>query len=208
MDDQIDNVIGKDKYRLLSLKSNCPYIPKKNYVAITKFKYAGDDRSYLYLYFFSPLCDRFAELLPETLAPNLITVAGFMLNILNHLVLLYYQGFTFEGRLPTWVPIMVAINYFVYIFLDNADGKQARRTHSSSVLGMLIDHGCDGYVSILVGLNLVMILQAGCYKATLLCCLISTVPFYFATLESYFIGGVYLPEINAVTDGCFAIMGV
>ena len=27
--------------------------------------------------------------------------------------------------------------------LDNADGKQARKTGSSSVLGMLFDHGCD-----------------------------------------------------------------
>jgi ethanolaminephosphotransferase len=142
------------------------------------------------------------------LSPNVITVTGFLLNILSHLVLLSYQGLSLEGRLPTWVPIMVAINWFIYVFLDNADGKQARRTHSSSVLGMLIDHGSDGYVSILIGLNLLMILQAGCHKATLLGCLISTVPFYFATLESYFIGGVNLPEINAVSDGCFAIMGI
>ena len=30
---------------------------------------------------------------------------------------------------------------------------------------------------------------------------IAAVPFYFATLEAYHIGGVYLPEVNAVTDG-------
>jgi ethanolaminephosphotransferase len=31
----------------------------------------------------------------------------------------------------------------VYYTLDNVDGKQARRTHSSSPLGMCMDHGCD-----------------------------------------------------------------
>lgn len=32
---------------------------------------------------------------------------------------------------------------FVYYTLDNVDGKQARRTHNSSPLGMCMDHGCD-----------------------------------------------------------------
>jgi ethanolaminephosphotransferase len=27
--------------------------------------------------------------------------------------------------------------------IDNLDGKQARRTKSSSPLGLLFDHGCD-----------------------------------------------------------------
>ena len=29
--------------------------------------------------------------------------------------------------------------------LDNMDGKQARRTQTSSPLGMLFDHGCDSF---------------------------------------------------------------
>lgn len=31
----------------------------------------------------------------------------------------------------------------MYYTLDNVDGKQARRTHNSSPLGMCMDHGCD-----------------------------------------------------------------
>lgn len=31
----------------------------------------------------------------------------------------------------------------MYSTLDNVDGKQARRTQSSSPLGELFDHGCD-----------------------------------------------------------------
>jgi phosphatidylglycerophosphate synthase len=36
-----------------------------------------------------------------------------------------------------------AILIFCYMFLDNTDGKQARRTNTSSPLGELIDHDCD-----------------------------------------------------------------
>lgn len=138
----------------------------------------------------------------------MITLAGFALSIVSHIVLVYYQGMSMEGRLPDWVPIMVGVNYFVYIFLDNVDGKQARRTHSSSVLGMLVDHGCDAYTSVIVACNLTMVVQAGLSEYSILPCFVSTIPFFFATLESYFIGGVYLPEINAVSDGCIAYMFV
>lgn len=161
MEDTIENVIGKDRYRLLSFASNRPYIPEENYKAINNFQYAGEDRSYLYVYFFSPLADKFATILPNWLPPNVITLAGFCCNIVSHLILLYYQGMSFEGNFPSWVPIVVGINYFLYIFLDNVDGKQARRTHSSSVLGMLFDHGCDGYTTIIVSINTAMMLQAG-----------------------------------------------
>lgn len=201
MEEKLEKIYGKDRYRLLSLQSNRPYIPEENFKAINEFRYAGEDRSYLYVYFFSPGAEKFASICPKTLPPNVITLAGFFCNLLAHVVLIYYQGMTFEGDLPTWVPILVGICHFIYIFLDNVDGKQARRTHSSSVLGMLMDHGCDGYTSIFISINLAMVLQAGLSNYSILPCFIATVPFYFATLESYFIGGVYLTEINAVTDG-------
>ena len=36
-----------------------------------------------------------------------------------------------------------ALGLFLYQSLDAIDGKQARRTNSSSPLGELFDHGCD-----------------------------------------------------------------
>lgn len=38
---------------------------------------------------------------------------------------------------------MSAVGLFIYQSLDAIDGKQARRTNSSSALGELFDHGCD-----------------------------------------------------------------
>ena len=36
-----------------------------------------------------------------------------------------------------------ALSVVLYVNLDCLDGKQARRTRSSSPLGQLFDHGCD-----------------------------------------------------------------
>jgi phosphatidylglycerophosphate synthase len=39
------------------------------------------------------------------------------------------------------------LSLFIYQTLDAIDGKQARRTGSSSPLGQLFDHGCDALQS-------------------------------------------------------------
>ena len=44
---------------------------------------------------------------------------------------------------PAWAFIMSALGLFIYQSLDAIDGKQARRTNTSSALGELFDHGCD-----------------------------------------------------------------
>jgi phosphatidylglycerophosphate synthase len=46
-----------------------------------------------------------------------------------------------EGKAPEWVYYLCAFNVFMYQTLDAIDGKQARRTGSSSPLGELFDHG-------------------------------------------------------------------
>lgn len=45
------------------------------------------------------------------------------------------------GQAPVWVYLMNAAAVFAYMHLDCIDGKQARRTGSSSPLGQLFDHG-------------------------------------------------------------------
>lgn len=44
---------------------------------------------------------------------------------------------------PQWSFLLCATGLFVYQSLDAIDGKQARRTDSSTPLGELFDHGCD-----------------------------------------------------------------
>lgn len=44
---------------------------------------------------------------------------------------------------PPWTLFFFGTCVIVYYNLDNMDGKQARRTGSSSPLGMCMDHGLD-----------------------------------------------------------------
>ena len=45
------------------------------------------------------------------------------------------------GDAPRWVFFLGGFAVFAYLHLDCVDGKQARRTKSSSPLGQLFDHG-------------------------------------------------------------------
>ena len=45
------------------------------------------------------------------------------------------------GEAPRWVFFLGGFAVLAYLHLDCIDGKQARRTKSSSPLGQLFDHG-------------------------------------------------------------------
>ncbi len=45
------------------------------------------------------------------------------------------------GVAPAWVYFLCGFAILMYLHLDCLDGKQARRTKSSSPLGQLFDHG-------------------------------------------------------------------
>ena len=51
---------------------------------------------------------------------------------------------------------MCGFGLFVYQSLDAIDGKQARRTGSSSPLGELFDHGCDSISTGKINLNFIL----------------------------------------------------
>jgi ethanolaminephosphotransferase len=66
-----------------------------------------------------------------------------------------------EGELPGWFCCCLGITFFLYMICDNVDGKQARRTASSSPLGMLFDHGIDCCTSVINNLIMQRLMQVG-----------------------------------------------
>lgn len=89
---------------------------------------------------------------PLWVAPNLLTFAGFFLNVANFCLITYYDlnidatSHPIEHYpIPRWVFLVVSINFFLAYTIDNIDGAQARRTGSASPLGEVIDHGLDVY---------------------------------------------------------------
>uniref|UniRef100_A0A915KXH8 Uncharacterized protein n=1 Tax=Romanomermis culicivorax TaxID=13658 RepID=A0A915KXH8_ROMCU len=87
--------------------------------------------------------NKVVEHLPLWLSPNLITIAGFFVNLVSVFILLCYHHN--QEPLPRWTFFLCALTIIVYQTLDGLDGKQARRTNSSSPLGELFDHGCDAF---------------------------------------------------------------
>ncbi|CAF4966675.1 unnamed protein product, partial [Rotaria socialis] len=82
------------------------------------------------------------EFCPLWVAPNLLTVVGLAINI-GTSVLLMVETNGAKEQCSRWIYFLTALGLFIYQSLDAIDGKQARRTNSSSPLGELFDHGCD-----------------------------------------------------------------
>lgn len=82
--------------------------------------------------------------MPLWVAPNLITFVGWLLIIFSYANMLRYD-YTFQQDIPQWCFLLTAGCVWAYSTLDAIDGKQARRTKSSSPLGQLFDHGCDSF---------------------------------------------------------------
>lgn len=68
-----------------------------------------------------------------------------------------------KSEAPRWACALCAIGLFIYQSLDAIDGKQARRTGTSSPLGELFDHGCDSISTIFVALSACIAVELGHY---------------------------------------------
>jgi ethanolaminephosphotransferase len=94
-----------------------------------------------------------------------------------------------------------------YQTLDNADGKQARRTKSSSPLGLLFDHGCDALNSLPGSVNWAIACGLGLSKDPIqawfvISCAMTL--FYVTTWEEYYTNELILPIINGPNEGLIA----
>lgn len=93
------------------------------------------------------LWDPLTNSLPMWLAPNLITTIGGCFCLMSFLVSSYILPGITEGdevvELPRWLFAFNGVCLAIYYTFDCCDGKQARRTSSSSPLGQLFDHGMD-----------------------------------------------------------------
>jgi hypothetical protein len=87
---------------------------------------------------------------------------------------------------------------------------QARRTGTSSALGMIFDHGCDAINSIVGALNMLMTLRIPLTQPVGVLIAMATpfVPFYVATWEEYYVGQLVLPPINGPSEGVLIGVGI
>lgn len=115
------------------------FITKDGLVNIKNHKYKSGGYSFLDN-LMNPFWEGVVKLMPETLAPNMITLIGVIVNIVFYFAMFYYDR-TLTAIVPPWTYLGFGVGLFIYQTLDAIDGKQARRTNSSSPLGQLFDHG-------------------------------------------------------------------
>lgn len=135
-------------------------------------------------------------------SPNLITLVGLLFMIFNViLVFIYVPTMEPEDAGPSWIYFSFALGLWLYSTFDNVDGRQARRTGTSSPLGELFDHGCDALNCSFGSIVQMSALGLGHTKAAVIIFVIATTGFYLSTIEEYHTGTLYLGYINVPTEG-------
>ncbi|KAI8089769.1 CDP-alcohol phosphatidyltransferase-domain-containing protein [Halteromyces radiatus] len=164
------------------------------------YKYAAIDRSFTTKYILRHYWNAAIELFPMWMAPNLITLIGLLFMIINVIFAIIFIP-DMDGEEPSWIYFSFALGVWLYSTFDNVDGKQARRTGTSSPLGELFDHGCDA-----LNCSFAAVLQAagiglGHSYAAVILYSIAMLGFYLSTAEEYHTGVLYLGYVNAPTEG-------
>lgn len=147
------------------------------------------------------------EQVPLWVAPNLITIVGLIINVGTSLLLMYYSPDA-KTQAPSWVYFSCGLGLFLYQCLDAIDGKQARRTGSSSPLGELFDHGCDAVSTVFVSIATCCAMGLGFDPPSFyFICFTGSFLFYCAHWQTYVSGTLRFGRID-VTEGQLMCIGV
>jgi ethanolaminephosphotransferase len=96
----------------------------------------------------------------------------------------------------------------MYQTMDNVDGKQARRTGTSSGLGELFDHGIDSLNCTLASLLETAAMGFGTTPVGVFTALCPCLPMFFSTWETYHTHTLYLGVFNGPTEGLLIACGL
>jgi ethanolaminephosphotransferase len=185
-----------------------PLLTRKDRENLHKYRYSGGDSSPVYEYVLSPLAQFCVDnFIPIWLAPNLVTLLGLAASVLSMvLTLVYNPDLSADG--PSWLHLLNGLCVFTYQTFDNMDGKQARRSGSSSPLGMLFDHGCDAINAGVMCIPMASVIGSGWSPLMFMCIWNGFVPFYFQAWEEYYTGSMVLPPFNGPTEGLLLAVGM
>ncbi|OJJ43454.1 hypothetical protein ASPZODRAFT_136320 [Penicilliopsis zonata CBS 506.65] len=181
------------------------YIRQHQLPKLREYKYAGVDHSLVSRYVLKPFYSNFViKCFPMGMAPNAITLSGFMFVVANFLTILYYNP-TLDRDCPAWVYVSCALGLFLYQTFDAVDGMQARRTRQSGPLGELFDHSVDACNTALGALIFAAVMNLGQSWATILTLFGSTMTFYVQTWDEYYTQILTLGIISGPVEGVLTL---
>ncbi|KAH0753645.1 hypothetical protein KY290_023915 [Solanum tuberosum] len=186
-------------------KGRMGYIGAHGVQALHRYKYSGVDHSYVAKYVLQPFWSRCVNFFPLWMPLRLQDFCSWShLRCSDIFILHCWIHLLQDGSILRMdcFSSFISHDYFNQTF-DAVDGKQARRTNSSSPLGELFDHGCDALACAFEALAFGS--SAMCGRDAFWFWVISAVPFYFATWESYFTNTLVLPVVNGPTEGLMLI---
>uniref|UniRef100_A0A0K3CRI9 FGENESH: predicted gene_16.2 protein n=1 Tax=Rhodotorula toruloides TaxID=5286 RepID=A0A0K3CRI9_RHOTO len=167
---------------------------------LDEYAYSAVDKSPVSQYIMRHWWTWTASFAPPWLAPNAITVIGFCAILLNTATVALVAG-DLRGSENGWVWASCAAGLFFYQTMDNIDGKQARRTGTSSPMGELFDHGLDTLNCPLGAVIQASALALGPSPLALLCILVPCWSMYVSTWEEYHTGTLYLGFVSGPVEG-------
>jgi len=184
------------------------YVRQEYLPNLRQYKYSGVDHSLLSRYVLKPFYTNVViKCFPMNMAPNLITLTGFMFVVANFLTLLWYNP-TLDQDCPSWVYYSWAAGLFLYQTFDAVDGSQARRTHQSGPLGELFDHGVDALNTCLEVLLFAGATNMGQSWKTVATLFASLLTFYVQTWDEYHTKTLTLGIVNGPVEGILTVVAV
>ena len=191
-------------FSLILSQHNEMYEPERA-AGLRSYRYKGVDKSPISKHILTPYWNLAVTFLPMWMAPNLVTLLGFMFMVAAYTVVIVLIPDLKTEIHPVFY-FSFAACFWIYSTMDNIDGKQARRTNSSSPLGELFDHGCDALNCPIGSFIHIASLGLGFSWRSLLVLFISSWAFYLPTWEEYHTGVLYLGYINGPTEGLLMVI--
>ena len=138
-------------------------------------------------------------ILPGTNALQL-TLTGLCFIVVQYFLVQSYCPDMVCPNAPSWVWFAACACFFIYQTLDAIDGKQARRTGSSSCCGELVDHCCDAFSlsSMFITVNSAM--QAGSGPVVTTMFLFAVAQFYCTHYNTYYRHMMVLNSFSGPTE--------
>ncbi|OTA62859.1 Choline/ethanolaminephosphotransferase [Hypoxylon sp. EC38] len=184
------------------------YVRQEFLPNLKAYKYSGVDHSLTSKYILKPFYTNVViKCFPMWMAPNLITLTGFMFIVANFFTLLWYNP-TLDQDCPPWVYYTWAAGLFLYQTFDAVDGTQARRTRQSGPLGELFDHGVDALNTALEVLIFAASQNMGQSWYTVATLFASLQTFYVQTWEEYHTKTLTLGIVNGPVEGILILVFV
>ncbi|XP_065647239.1 cholinephosphotransferase 1 isoform X2 [Hydra vulgaris] len=124
--------------------------------------------------------------MPLWVAPNLITLTGLFINCVTSALVIGNSLQANSNEVPSKYFFAAGIGLFIYQTLDAIDGKQARRTGTSSPLGELFDHGCDSVSNLVITVSSACAFSMGTFPNYMFFFFINNIAlFYLAHWQTY-----------------------